>query len=265
MSQSAIDKANLKQLAPIVLPPGKKAFWASDFHLGTPNHKDSRTRENLIVQWLESIQDEAEVIFLVGDIFDFWFEYKNLIPKGFIRFQGKLAEIIDSGTTVYLFTGNHDMWMFDYFEEELGLKPIREDVEITINNHLFAIGHGDGVGPGDLTYKFLKAFFKNKLCQFLFSILPNRLSFGIANGWSRSSRKSHGDNDKTFHGELENQIIYSRSLEKTKHRDYYIFGHRHILKKHSINEQSEFINLGDWISHNSYAEFDGEELNLLRF
>ncbi len=255
----------MKTLDSIKLEPGKKAYWASDFHLGTPGQEESREREDLLVSWLDSIKEDAGAIFLVGDIFDFWFEYKNLIPKGFIRFQGKLAEIVDSGIPVFLFTGNHDMWMFDYFSVELGITPIREDVDVQINDHTFLIGHGDGVGPGDHFYKFLKAFFRNKLCQLLFSILPNRISFGIAIGWSRGSRKSHGENDKTFHGEKESQIIYARSLEEAKHHDYYIFGHRHILMQHRINEKSEFINLGDWISHYSYAEYDGDKLKLLQF
>lgn len=251
--------ANLK------LNPGKKIFFASDFHLGVPSKEESLKREKKIVRWLDSIKDEAQMIFLVGDIFDFWFEYKRTIPKGFIRLQGKLAELRDRGIDIYFFIGNHDMWMFDYFTEELGIPVLRKPIETEVNGKHFMIGHGDGLGPGDRFYKILKVFFRNPVCQWLFGLIHPDAGITFALFWSKSSRAAQNKKEKGFLGDKEFLYAFCKEQEKIKHRDYYIFGHRHLPLNIEVGEKSRYINLGEWIHHNTYAEFDGENLFLKEF
>jgi UDP-2,3-diacylglucosamine hydrolase len=248
------------------LPAGKKIYFASDFHLGVPDAASSLEREKRVVRWLDSIAHDAQEIFLVGDIFDFWFEYKHAIPKGFIRLQGKIAELTDSGIPVHFFTGNHDMWMFDYFPKELGVEMHRAPIEREWNGKSFYIGHGDGLGPGDRGYKFIKKVFAAKWSQWCFARLHPNFGIGMANFWSRKSRAATGNGDKVFHGE-ENEwlAIYSKEQLKEKHRDFFVFGHRHLPMDIQLNERSRYINLGEWLNYNTYAVFDGEKLTLETF
>jgi UDP-2,3-diacylglucosamine hydrolase len=242
---------------------GKKIFFASDFHLGVPNYSKSLDREKRIVRWLDSIKHEAHSIYLLGDIFDFWFEYKHAIPKGFVRLQGKLAEISDSGIPVIFFTGNHDMWMFDYFKHELGIQVYRDPQLLQVGNQRLLIGHGDGLGPGDNTYKFLKKFFNSKLCQWLFARLHPNFGIGLATYWSRKSRISNLKREEKFKGEEEEFLwVYCKELEEKQHHDFYVFGHRHLPLDLKISESSRYINLGEWVQFNTYAEYDGNDLKL---
>ncbi|MCC7332013.1 MAG: UDP-2,3-diacylglucosamine diphosphatase [Flavobacteriales bacterium] len=243
-----------------------KIYFASDFHLGAPNETESKTREKNIVNWLDSIKVDAKEIYLVGDVFDFWFEYKHSIPKGFVRLQGKISELTDSGIIIYWFTGNHDMWIFDYIPKELGVQLVRDNVVKTINGKKFFIGHGDGLGPGDHGYKLIKKIFANKLCQWAFARIHPNLGIGIANFWSRSSRKLNAEHDEKFLGE-ENEwlVIFSKEYLKKEHIDYFIFGHRHLPLEIKLNEKSTYINLGEWIKYNPYAVFDGNDLSLKYF
>lgn len=243
----------------------KKIYFASDFHLGTPDHQKSREREDRIVRWLSSIQHDAEAIYLLGDIFDFWFEYKTVVPKGFIRLQGKLAELSDSGIPLFLFTGNHDMWMFGYFTEELGVPIYREPVVREFSGKKFYIGHGDGLGPGDRRYKFLKKFFNSPLCQWLFARLHPNLGFGIAQRWSRGSRAANEQKEQFLGAEKEWLVIYAKELLRKQHVDYFIFGHRHLPLDIQLEPGSRYINLGDWLHYNSYGVFDGETMELKYF
>jgi len=239
-----------------------KIYFASDFHLGAPDYESSLKRERLIVSWLDDIKEDATEIYLLGDIFDFWFEYKYVAPKGFVRLLGKIAEITDSGIPVYFFTGNHDMWMFDYLPCELNITLIREHIIKEWNGKKFFIGHGDGIGPGDYKYKFIKAVFANPVCQWLFARIHPNLAFWIANYWSRNSRIA--TEELKFLGEdNEYQIIFAKEKLKTEHFDYFIFGHRHIPNDIELEDNSRYINLGDWILHNSYAVFDGNDLELM--
>lgn len=248
---------------PINNPKGKSVFFASDFHLGTPNFESSRTREDKIVQWLNSIEDKASCIILVGDIFDFWFEYKHTVPKGYIRLLGKLAQLSDKGIELILFTGNHDMWMFDYLEKELRVEIYREPVVFVINNKRLFTGHGDGLGPGDKKYKFLKNFFNSRLCQWMFARLHPNLGMGIAQFWSRKSRLSNENKDESYKGpETEWLWIYSKEIEEQQHHDFYVFGHRHVPLDLSVTNSSKYINLGEWVHHTTYGEFDGNEVHL---
>ncbi|MDJ1481442.1 UDP-2,3-diacylglucosamine diphosphatase [Cytophagaceae bacterium YF14B1] len=248
----------------LTLPEGKKIYFASDFHLGVPNAVSSRNREAKIVRWLESIQDSAHAIFMVGDIFDFWFEYKYVVPKGFLRLQGKLAELTDGGTPVFFFTGNHDMWMFNYFREELGIPVLREPTTFIVNNKKLLVGHGDGLGPGDYKYKFLKKIFANPLCQWLFARIHPNLGMGIANAWSQSSRAaSTKKGEEKFMGDDEWIWSYCKEVEQQQHHDFYIFGHRHLpLDNLPVAENATYTNLGEWIHHCTYASFDGKKISL---
>jgi len=250
----------------IHLPSNKKIFFASDFHLGVPNHEQSVEREKRIVRWLDSIKHEAHSIYLMGDIFDFWFEYRHAIPKGFIRLQGKLAELTDNGIPVIFFTGNHDMWMFDYFTKELNIPVYRNPIELEINNQKLLIGHGDGLGPGDASYKILKKIFNSTVCQWLFARIHPNLGIGIAKYWSRKSRISNIKREEKFQGE-ENEFLltYCKELEKTNHHDFYIFGHRHLPLDLKVSESSRYINLGEWVHFNTYAVYDGKQVSLKPF
>jgi len=240
-----------------------KVFFASDFHLGIDTDQTSRERELKIVRWLESIQREADAIYLLGDVFDFWFEYKRVIPKGFVRLLGKLAEIRDQGIPVYFFNGNHDMWMFRYFEEEFGIPIYRKPILLEIQGKTFLIGHGDGLGPGDHGYKFIKKVFANPVCQWLFARLHPNFGMSIANFWSGKSRDSHGGIPAYLGPEGEWLIQYANDKLDTTAVDFFVFGHRHLPIDFTLkNGKSRYINLGDWMNHFSYAVFDGKELKL---
>lgn len=248
------------------IPTGKKIYFASDFHLGVPAGKSSFDREKRIIDWLNHIREDAFEIYLVGDIFDFWFEYKHAIPKGFVRIQGKIAELVDSGIPVIFFTGNHDMWMFDYFEKELGVKIYREPIYRVYNDTKFVIGHGDGLGPGDRGYKFIKKVFAAKWSQWMFARLHPNFGIALANYFSRKSRIATGDSDSTFLGEDKEWLVqYCKEQEEISPQDYYIFGHRHLPMTIRINERAVYINLGEWIHYNTYAVFDGVETKLLEW
>lgn len=250
----------------MTLPQGKKIYFASDFHLGVPNPESSLEREQKVVRWLTSIEEDAHEIFLVGDLFDFWFEYKHAIPKGFVRLQGKIAQLTDRGIPVHFFTGNHDMWMFDYFPKELGVSVNRGNIEREWNGKTFFIGHGDGLGPGDKWYKFMKKCFEARWTRWCFARLHPNFGIGMANFWSRKSRAATGDSDSKFLGE-ENEwlVIYSKEQLQEKHRDYFVFGHRHLPMDIRLSETSRYINLGEWLHYTTYGVFDGEELLLEKF
>ena len=241
----------------------KNIYFASDFHLGAPNYDDSLQREKRIVAWLDEIEPTAKEIYLVGDIFDFWFEYKHAIPKGFVRLQGKIAQLTDSGIPVHIFTGNHDMWIFDYLPKELGVSLYREPITRIFNGKKFYIGHGDGLGPGDHGYKFLKKVFASKFCQWCFARLHPNFGIWLANKSSKSSRAATAKDDEKFLGE-ENEwlAIYSKEILAKEHFDYFVFGHRHLPLELKVGENSTYFNLGEWINYNTYLVFDGENAEL---
>lgn len=247
----------------IVLSEGKKVYFASDNHLGAPTPKESLPREKKFVAWLDAIKDDAAAIFLIGDLFDFWFEYKTVVPKGFTRTLGKLAEIVDSGIPVYYFVGNHDLWMNGYFEKELGIPVFFKPQDFTIGNASFFIGHGDGLGPGDKGYKRMKKVFTNPFFKWLFRWLHPDIGVKIAQYLSVKNKLISGDDDAKFLGE-ENEwlAIYSKKKLCEKHRDYFVFGHRHLPLEITLNKKSNYINLGDWIQYYTYGVFDGKVLEL---
>ncbi len=244
----------------------KYIYFLSDFHLGTPSYEASLVREKKIVLFLNSIQNNASQIFIVGDMFDFWFEYKTTVPKGYVRLLGKLAELTDSGIQIHFFVGNHDMWMSGYFEKELNIPVYFHPKEFTFNNKTFFIGHGDGLGPGDHSYKFLKSIFRNRLAQWLFGLIHPSWGIGLANFFSRSSRKKTGDNDKHFLGEEgEWLIIFCRQILAKQNVDFFVFGHRHFPIDYTLTNRSRYINLGDWLYSFTYAVFDGNDMQLKKW
>ena len=241
----------------------KKIFFLSDFHLGAPNAAASLVREKKIIRFLDEVKQEALAIFIVGDLFDFWYEYKNVVPKGYVRILGKLAEITDAGIPIHFFVGNHDMWMKNYFQTELNVEVYFAPKEFIFFGKNFLIGHGDGLGPGDKGYKFLKKIFRNKFCQWLFGILPPNIGIGLADYFSRKSRAKTGKTNEVFLGEDKEWLVtYSKEILQQKHFDYFIFGHRHLPLDIQLNEKSKYVNLGDWIQYFTYAVFDGEDLKL---
>ena len=241
----------------------KKIYFLSDFHLGAPDHASSLVREKKVVAFLESIRHDAAQIFIVGDIFDFWYEYTKVVPKGYVRLLGKLAELTDSGVAIHVFVGNHDMWMHGYFEKELNIPVYHHPKTFEWNGKRFYIGHGDGLGPGDHGFKFIKKIFRSKTCQWLFGQLHPTWGIGLANYLSRKSREKTGSSDEVFLGE-ENEwlIIYSKEVLQKEQYDYFIFGHRHLPLNCKLADNSRYINLGDWICNFTYAVYDGNEVQL---
>jgi UDP-2,3-diacylglucosamine hydrolase len=241
-------------------------YFVSDAHLGIPNPAESMKRERLLVQFLEMARADATEIFLLGDIFDFWFEYKHVVPKGYTRLFGKIAEITDSGIPVHYFTGNHDMWIFDYFEQELGVIMHRNPVEREISGKLFHIAHGDGLGPGDNGYKLMKRVFSNAIIQKMFAFLHPGVGTSFANYFSRRSRIANGSKDDIFLGEdKERLILYCRDLLKKKPYNYFIFGHRHLPLTLPLGQEAYYFNTGEWVKSFSYIVFKNGELNLKNF
>ena len=239
----------------------KKIYFLSDFHLGAPDHASSLEREKIIVRFLDEIKNDASEIFLVGDMFDFWHEYRKVVPKGYVRLLGKLAELSDKGIPLHFFVGNHDMWIKNYFQNELNMQVYFEPKEFERNGKKFLIGHGDGLGPGDHGYKRLKKVFRNPVCQWLFGILPPAWGVGIANYMSRRSRMQTTE-EKFLGEEKEWLLIYSKeTLQKTFY-NYFVFGHRHLAIDYRLSNDARYINLGDWIRYYTYAVFDGEKLDL---
>lgn len=241
-------------------------YFASDFHLGSPSHEESRKRENRILRWLNTIEPTCAELFLMGDIFDFWFEYKEVVPKGFIRLQGKLAAMSDAGIKIYFFKGNHDMWVKDYFTKEMGITIVSDEMVMERNGKRFYLHHGDGLGPGDNTYKMLRKVFRNPVCQWLFALIPPRIGLGIANAWSGKSKKVNAGKEEIFKSQHEEWLaIYAQEQLRKSHFDYFIFGHRHLPLDIKLNDKSRYVNIGEWINFNSYAVFDGNDLTLNYF
>ena len=237
----------------------KKIYFASDFHLGAPNYNSSLIREKKIVDWLNYIESSAEEIFLVGDIFDFWFEYKHVIPKGFVRLQGKIANLTDKGIKVHVFTGNHDMWIFDYLPKELGVQLYRKNIRRIFFGKSYLIGHGDGLGPKDKGYKLLKKIFSNKFCQWCFARLHPNFGIWLANKLSQKSRSITGKSNEKFLGEENEWLVkYCKYELEKNHTDYFIFGHRHLPLEINLNKNSKYINLGEWINYFTYVEVDNQ-------
>ena len=240
----------------ITTSENKKIYFASDQHLGAPTPQSSLPREKKFVAWLNVIKEDAGAVFLLGDLFDFWFEYKTVVPKGFVRVLGKLAELKDAGIAIYFFVGNHDLWMRDYFQKELDIPVFHQPQEFDINGKLFLIGHGDGLGPGDYGYKRMKKVFTFPFFKWLFRWLHPDIGVRLGHYFSVKNKLISGDEDAQFLGE-ENEwlALYCKRKLTEKHYDFFIFGHRHLPLEIELNSTSKYINLGDWIQYFTYGEF----------
>ena len=239
-----------------------KIYFASDFHLGSPNLKDSHTRERKIISWLCTIEKDAKAIYLVGDIFDFWYEYKKVVPKGFVRLQGKLAEMCDNGININFIVGNHDMWVNDYFQKEVGLNVFENEILIEENNQKILICHGDGLGSGNISFKVIKKIFKSNICRWLFSRIHPNLGVSLAHLWSNASRRKNMKKTSNNH---EHLINYCKEKQKNNPIDYYVFGHLHSPKEENIDSKAKYINTGDWIQHYSYGVLSNKNLEIKKF
>ncbi|MEN9742877.1 MAG: hypothetical protein RLZZ65_682 [Bacteroidota bacterium] len=243
----------------------KYLYFASDFHLGAPTQEKSLQREKELLAWLHAIESNAHSIFLLGDVFDFWFEYNSVVPKGYIRLLGKLAQLSDNGVQIHFFKGNHDMWMLDYFKDEFNAQIHSNEFTFSYAGKQFYLHHGDGLGPGDYKYKMLKRIFRNPVCQWMFARLHPNFGIGLASLLSRRSRAKGGKKDLLYHGpEKEWLYQYVKESQEKQHQDYYIFGHRH-LPLHLETSNSLYLNLGDWLQHYTFACFDTQELQLMQW
>lgn len=244
----------------------KKIYFASDFHMGLDLQQTSASREAKIVRWLKEISKDAEIVYLIGDIFDYWFEYKHVIPKGHIKLISQLSQMRDQGIEIVFFTGNHDMWMFDYFTHELGIKIFTDPQNVQLQGRNIEIAHGDGLGPGDHTYKWVKKIFSNRICQWLFARIHPNTGIALMKYISGSSNREYGHDNEVKNIENEWLISYCENHPERDKIDFFIFGHRHIAMDYTLsNDKTRYINTGDWLEYFSYAVLENGELTLKYF
>ena len=249
----------------LALAPGKKVYFASDFHFGIPDAESSLLREKRVVAWLDGIASDAAAIFLQGDLFDAWIEYRSVVPRGFVRFLGKLAELSDRGIKIVVFTGNHDLWMSGYLEQEIGAVVHHDMQAYTIGNRRFLLGHGDGVSAREQPYRFMKGVFRNPLSQWIYKGLHPNLGVGIANYFSRRGLKHKEGGEPLKSDAEEYQWEFVQGVQKNHSFDYIILGHRHIAQYRKLELGAVFVNLGDWFKQDTHAVFDGMELRLVNY
>lgn len=237
-------------------------YFLSDFHFGVPNFEDSQKREKMIVELLLEISKDAKAIFLLGDVFDFWYEYRHVVPKGYSRFLGTLALIGDMGVDIHYFCGNHDQWLGDYFEKEIGMKIHFKEAEFEFNNKIFYLGHGDGLDKSDRKYLILKSIFTNKILRKLFSAIHPYFAFSLAKFWSKHSRLAHNGSDQIDLGKEEPLVKFCENMLTKRHIDYFILGHRHLKAQYTLSTGAIYTNLGEMVNGRSYGHWDGKEFHL---
>lgn len=254
-------------ISEIPLRPSGKLYFAGDFHFGMPNHARSLEREKNVVDWLDSIAHDASGIFLMGDQFDFWFEHRYTVPAGYVRFLGKVASLCDRGIPVFMFRGNHDMWTMGYWEKELGVKVVSDELRFQCAGKVFYLHHGDGLGNGEKSYKLLRRIFRAPWSSWLFARLHPNLGFALARAWSRKSRLAQGNRYEKFLGEDREWLIgfCKEFLSNREHVDYFVFGHRHLVIDMEVGEGSRYLNPGTWFNDTAYAVFDGTNMEIKRF
>lgn len=258
----------MEEIRPIIfnISANKSAYFASDQHFGAPNSKSSKVREALFLQWLNEIEKDCEVLFLLGDLFDFWVEYKYVVPKGFVRILGKIASMQDNGCKIFFFTGNHDLWIKNYFQEELGIAVFHSKQYFLIDNKLFLIAHGDGLGPNDKGYKRMKKLFTNRIAQYFFRALHPDLGMKLGNYFSRKNKLISGNEDVVFLGEEAEWLIQYAKKKLDNHQiNYFVFGHRHLPLKVQLSKKSTYINLGDWIQYFTFAKWNSGKIALIDY
>lgn len=239
-----------------------KIYFVSDVHLGAPALSNNHERELRFASWLDSINADVRELYLMGDIFDFWWEYKKVVPRGFTRILGRIANLTDRGIPVYFFPGNHDLWVFDYLPSELGVIVHHQEIVKEIGGKKFFLAHGDGLDAGDVGYNRLKKIFTNKKLQWLFSRLHPNFALNIAHKWSKSSRTAKFEKEDEFNVNVDGIYKFAESFLKKEQIDYFIFGHRHKMVYYPMNENTRFVLLGDWIKNFSYGVFDGDKFEL---
>ncbi|MFK7969420.1 MAG: UDP-2,3-diacylglucosamine diphosphatase [Bacteroidia bacterium] len=241
-------------------------YIASDMHFGAPDAATSRERERRFVAWLDHIKPSVKELWLLGDLFDFWFEYKRAVPKGHLRFLGKLAELADAGIPIHIFVGNHDLWFGDYLVEEIGATVYRKPQMRSWHGKQFYLAHGDGLGPGDHGYKLMKAVFTNPLCKWLFARLHPNFGIGLASFFSHTSLKANPKKATPLVPEKEFLYQHVRDvLPAHPELDYFVFGHRHHFHQTEIAPGKQLIYLGDWMQFDSYLEISGEGVLLKKW
>jgi UDP-2,3-diacylglucosamine hydrolase len=247
----------------------KTVYFVSDMHFGIPDRKSSLIREEKFVEWLDMIAKDASDIYVMGDLFDFWFEWKHVVPKGYISLLGKMAELSHAGIRFHFFTGNHDMWMFSYFQKELNAQLYRQDKMITIQGKQLYLSHGDGLGPGDYGYKFIRKIFRCSFAQWLYARLHPNFAVSLALFFSRKSRytnqKRNTANQQRERRLTDNQIVHSKKVLKQQHIDYFIYGHQHTPVFEKISEHTILINIGNWIQDFTYLKMKEGLVEQLRF
>jgi UDP-2,3-diacylglucosamine hydrolase len=245
----------------------RKTYFASDIHLGSEIFESPKETEKRFVRWLDSIREEVDALYLLGDIFDFWFEYKKVVPRGFTRFLGKIAELSDRGVEIHFFTGNHDIWVFDYLPQETGVIVHKEPLITEMNGKTFYLAHGDGLGDDSRSFRIIRSIFHNRICQILFACFPPRLGIGFAHWWAKHNRKRDIAHPAPYFGEDKEHLVLfaKKQILKYPDIDYFIFGHRHILLDLMLNRKTRMMIIGDWMQYFSYAVFDGEELTLCQY
>ena len=244
---------------------GSRIYFASDFHLGVPDKASSLEREKAVVRWLNMAARDADEIYLLGDVFDYWWEYKEVVPRGYTRLLGKLSELTDSGLPIHFFIGNHDIWTFGYLEEEVGLKVHREPLRTELQGKRMFLGHGDGLGPVPWKDRFMKAAFHHPLPQWIWSRFHPNFSVGLGQRFSLKSRMAHSEGDQAFHGEKEYLTQFCKSILEKEYFDYFVFGHRHLPLDIDLGHGSKYINLGEWVMERSYGVMENGNLRLESF
>lgn len=244
-----------------------KVYFISDLHLGAWTFDNPLDYERRVVRFLNSIKDDCYELFLLGDIIDYWFEYKYVVPKGFTRFLGKLGEMSDSGVKIHWFTGNHDIWIFDYIEKETGAQVYHEAQEMVLQDKRFYLSHGDGIGHDSRSYKLMAGFFRNKTCQWMFkNLIHPDWATAFAHHWSKNSRLSGRDFPDFLGEDKEHLVVFAKKyLLEHPDIDYFIFGHRHIMLDLLLSRKCRMMILGDWIQHFSYAVLENGKLSLEQF
>ncbi|MDL2297139.1 UDP-2,3-diacylglucosamine diphosphatase [Bacteroidales bacterium OttesenSCG-928-B11] len=241
-------------------------YMASDFHFGSPNEEQSKLREEKVIAWMETISRDATAIFLLGDIFDFWFEYKDVVPCGYFNFFAQLDKLRKKGIEIYYFTGNHDMWVKDYFTKELGVKIFRKQQPFLINGKKCLVGHGDGLGPKDFGYKFIKRVFAFRPNITLYGALHPRIAFALARFFSRKSRSMTSAAEQQYMGDEREMLTqYAISILQNEQIDYFMYGHRHLPINKQLSENSRYINTGDWLTHDSFVKMEEGVAELIQW
>ena len=246
----------------------KNIYFLSDAHLGSWAIDHRRMQERRLVRFLDSIKDKAAAVYLLGDMFDFWYEYKYVVPRGYTRFLGKLSELADMGVEVHFFTGNHDIWAYNYLERECGVILHKQPQTIELYGKIFYLAHGDGLGDPSKSFKVIRSIFHNKVCQWLFSGLHPRWGLWFGQAWAKHSRLKHeAEGVPPYMGEdREHLVLYTKKyIQYHSNVDYFIYGHRHIELDLQLTKKARVLILGDWISQFTYVVWDGQHLFMQQY